>query len=107
MKNLTKELQERNREEFIKKYCVKRPAQEIRWIRSVFYDDKDQIETILCEMERDTAQTVQTTLERVKEIVEGVDGYELDGYPEEGYYMEKCEDGEYIRKDDIIKKLDI
>src|SRR3990167_3565283 len=34
-------------EEFIREYCVKRLSQPIRWIRSIFWDDAEQIETIL------------------------------------------------------------
>jgi len=32
---------------FIEKYCVDRPAQPIRWIRSIFMDDRDQINKTL------------------------------------------------------------
>jgi len=46
MTNL-QQLIERRQGEFIHEYCVKRPAQPIRWIRSIFYDDTDQIEKIL------------------------------------------------------------
>lgn len=31
--------------------------------------------------------------------------YELGGYPEEGYYMEVSEDGEYIKSDEIDTSL--
>ena len=60
-------MQREGREHFIKEYCVKRPAQEIRWIRSVFLDDEDQIETILCEMDRHTANTWKACLATILE----------------------------------------
>ena len=61
------QMQREGREHFIKEYCVKRPAQEIRWIRSVFLDDVDQIETILCEMDRHTANTWKACLATILE----------------------------------------
>ena len=63
------QLQKEGREHFIKEYCVKRRTQEIRWIRGIFYDDKDQIETTLCEMDRQTANTWKAAQEDVIETL--------------------------------------
>jgi len=65
MKNLLEVIEE-GRERFIKKYCVDRPAQPIRWIRSIFWDDTDQIETILEHQTSHTKAILTNQIERMK-----------------------------------------
>jgi len=53
-------------EEFKAKYCVDRPAQPIRWIRAIFLDDVDQIETVLEEYKSHTIRMLEADIERLE-----------------------------------------
>ena len=48
---------------FISEYCVKRPAQAVRWIRSIFFDDHDQIKKILESHDRAITTAMQRAYE--------------------------------------------
>ena len=52
--------------EFKNSYCVDRAAQPIRWIRSIFCDDVDQIETILAGYKSHTLAILDSSIERLR-----------------------------------------
>lgn len=59
------------RDKFIQKYCVDRPGQKIRWIRSVFMTDTDMIEAILEAL--DEAEKTSFSPYN-KQLLDGVEG---------------------------------
>lgn len=58
------------RDWFTSEYCVKRPAQGIRWIRSIFFDDYDQITKILESHDRAITTAIQRAYEAGRQSVD-------------------------------------
>jgi len=78
MNDIEIEAKSASKEEFIAKYMVDRG--EIRWIRSIFFDEKDKIEAILDCMDRMTQKHEEEKAAMVREIhqevMDTIDFYE-------------------------------
>ena len=65
------------RANFTVKYCVDRGLR-IRWIRSIFFDDQDQIIKILEAIDKTVDSTHHATVEEIIKIVVDMPAFELD-----------------------------